>query len=190
MNQLNKKSGIAQKILNTAFDSLSERGYASVSLRDIAREADVALGQVTYYFKSKEALFLEVINMMITRYLDEVSEKLEAVSGPKKRLAALTNYFIDLTSTAPRLLKLFVDFTAQAMWVPSFQEKLNSLFEKLAELIETQLSFPEKRSENKSGLSSLSMAKIILGTLYGISVQLLLNTNCDVSYELLESLLI
>lgn len=39
----------AQKILLAAYDCLSTRGYANVTMRNIADEAGVALSQLTYY---------------------------------------------------------------------------------------------------------------------------------------------
>lgn len=44
------------KILDAAFRLLSKKGYANVSMRDIAAEAQVALGLLTYHFRTKENL--------------------------------------------------------------------------------------------------------------------------------------
>ncbi len=54
MKQKTDKTSPSQKILNTAFECLSIRGYANVSIRNIADEAGVALGQMTYYYRNKE----------------------------------------------------------------------------------------------------------------------------------------
>lgn len=45
-----------QLIQETAVRLFNERGYDKVSLRDIAREAGVAIGSLTYHFKRKEDL--------------------------------------------------------------------------------------------------------------------------------------
>jgi AcrR family transcriptional regulator len=54
------KTSQAQKILQTAFHCLSRKGYANVSMRDIADEAGVALSQLHYYYKSKEGFIIEL----------------------------------------------------------------------------------------------------------------------------------
>ena len=36
----------------------SQRGYANVSMRDIARQAGVAISQIAYHYKNKEGLFI------------------------------------------------------------------------------------------------------------------------------------
>jgi AcrR family transcriptional regulator len=56
------------KILNVAQDSFAEFGYTSTSIRDIAREADVASSLLSRYFGSKADLFEEaLVNAFYTR---------------------------------------------------------------------------------------------------------------------------
>lgn len=49
-----------RELLDTAMRLFVERGYSSVSMRDIAREADVTPGLAYHYFESKDSLFAEV----------------------------------------------------------------------------------------------------------------------------------
>lgn len=192
MHQKINKTGPSEKILNTAFECLSTRGYAAVTMRNIADKAEVALSQVTYYYKSKENLFLEVINMMIYQYLSEIEQKLESATSKKQKLTALMTFFKELLQINPHLFRLFIDFTAQALWIPSFREKVNSLFERLAEIIEKNLILNANKSSWKSDYSPRSIAKLILGALYGTSIQLMLSSDSNVSFEpldLAESLL-
>jgi AcrR family transcriptional regulator len=50
-----------EKIVQAAFRTLSRKGYENTSIKDIALEAGVAQGLVHYYFKSRQALVLEVL---------------------------------------------------------------------------------------------------------------------------------
>lgn len=177
------KTKVAQKILNTAFHCLSTRGYAAVTMRNIAHEAGVALGQVTYYYKSKEHLFLEVINMMVYQYLEEIETKLAVVTDESQKLPALKAFFEDLVQNNSNLLKLFIDFTAQSLWIPSFREKVNSLFEELAKIIENNLMLENKKEKHVSSDSSKNAAKLILGALYGTSIQHMLGSDTSISFE-------
>lgn len=181
-----------EKILKTAFDCLGERGYANVSMRDIAKESGTALSQLTYYFKTKEGLFLEVINMMSARYINEVECLMEQVNGAKDKLGALVKYFKDLVKDNPKLLRLFVDFTAQALWIPSFKKKMDNLFNDLAQMIESEIVEEVKEKAVVKKDAAQATAKLIFGALYGISVQMILGKEQDVSIDMLnltESLL-
>jgi AcrR family transcriptional regulator len=59
MGEKVKNASQAERIFNAAFKCISTKGYANVSLRDIANEAGVVLSQLNYY-KNKEGLFKKV----------------------------------------------------------------------------------------------------------------------------------
>ncbi|MGY2897198.1 helix-turn-helix domain-containing protein [Deinococcus sp. UYEF24] len=48
-------------ILDGAFTAFVKRGYASLSMRDLAREIGVTLGGLYHYFPGKEELFLALV---------------------------------------------------------------------------------------------------------------------------------
>lgn len=52
-----------ERIIEAAFRTLSRRGYEKTTIKDIAEEADVAPGLIHYYFKSKQALVLVVLEV-------------------------------------------------------------------------------------------------------------------------------
>ena len=61
LNDRSTKTNTREKILQAAFDVLSQQGYENTSIKDIAEHAGVAQGLVHYYFKSKQQLVLEVL---------------------------------------------------------------------------------------------------------------------------------
>lgn len=186
------KANPSERILNTAFECLSTRGYANVSIRNIADDAGVALSQVAYYYGNKEKLFLEVIDMMMIQYIREVEEKLESAVDEKQKFAALIGFFKGLIQDNPKLLKLFIDFTAQALWVPSFREHLDNMLHRLTELIEGSLVNEAIPDSRYAGYSPRSIAKLIQGALFGTAMQIMLSSDRDNSLEslvLAESLL-
>ncbi len=174
MSENAEKENPSQKILATAFECLASRGYANVSMRDIAGEAGVALSQLTYYYRNKQGLFTQVIDRMIRQYLHEIEDILTSAANPKERMALLVRYFKKLIREQPKLLMLFIDFTAQALWVPAFRKQVDELFDSITEMIETNILNGSENCESLHGHSSRSLAKLILGALYGTSVQVLL----------------
>lgn len=50
-----------EQILKSAFECFSERGFESVTMEEIAKEAGLSKGAVYWYFKSKDELILELI---------------------------------------------------------------------------------------------------------------------------------
>ncbi|MBA1334248.1 MAG: Transcriptional regulator, AcrR family [Firmicutes bacterium] len=187
-----EKAKPSQKILTTAFECLSTKGYANVSMRDIANEAGVALSHLTYYYKNKEGLFTEVINMMMHQYLHEIEDSLKSAASTKEKIASLVRYFKELIRDKPNLLRLFIDFTAQALWLPSFGEQVDSLFNNLAEIIDKNILADTEICKGLQEYSSKSIARLILGALYGVSIQIMLGSDKESTFEslnLAESLL-
>lgn len=77
------QSGLARReaILDAAVDLLAEVGYHGMSLRDVARHVGISHPGVIYYFPSKEALLMSVVQRYETQVgfdLDNL-EKLDAL---------------------------------------------------------------------------------------------------------------
>lgn len=183
MQHLTDLANPAQKILEAAYECLSTRGYANVTMRNIADEADVALSQLTYYYKSKEKLFTEVISKMASQYIREIETMMSTTVDLNEKIVSLTQYFKEMLSDKQKLLKLFIDFAAQALWIPSFREQVDSLFDSLTELIERFILNDSQAHQSMPNYSSKAIAKLILGALFGTSVQTLLSADKKDSFE-------
>lgn len=79
-----------EDILITARDLFNRYGYSNISMRDIAKELDISVGNLTYYFKKKEDLIEEVVMYKHSRYKE--------VSVPKS-IKDLNNLFLDMLNT-------------------------------------------------------------------------------------------
>lgn len=183
MQHLTDLANPAQKILEAAYECLSTRGYANVTMRNIADEADVALSQLTYYYKSKEKLFTEVISKMASQYIREIETMMSTTVDLNEKIVSLTQYFKEMLRDKQKLLKLFIDFAAQALWIPSFREQVDSLFDSLTELIERFILDDSQAHQSMPNYSSKAIAKLILGALFGTSVQTLLSADKKDSFE-------
>lgn len=183
MQHLTDLANPAQKILEAAYECLSTRGYANVTMRNIADEAGVALSQLTYYYKSKEKLFTEVISKMASQYIREIETMMSTTVDLNEKIVSLTQYFKEMLRDKQKLLKLFIDFAAQALWIPSFREQVDSLFDSLTELIERFILDDSQAHQSMPNYSSKAIAKLILGALFGTSVQTLLSADKKDSFE-------
>ena len=183
MQHLTDLANPAQKILEAAYECLSTRGYANVTMRNIADEAGVALSQLTYYYKSKEKLFTEVISKMASQYIREIETMMSTTVDLNEKIVSLTQYFKEMLRDKQKLLKLFIDFAAQALWIPSFREQVDSLFDSLTELIERFILDDSQAHQSMPNYSSKAIAELILGALFGTSVQTLLSADKKDSFE-------
>lgn len=83
-----------QRLVAAAMDIFYRRGFASTSLAQIAEQADVPLGNVYYYFKSKGALLQAVLD----RHVDDVQALIDTAQQeptPCQRLVAMLSLMAD-----------------------------------------------------------------------------------------------
>ena len=178
----------SQKILNAAFKCISERGYASVSLRDIADEAGVVLSQLNYYYKNKEGLFTEIIKTLAQQYFNEIEDNLKKGETEKEKMMHLIEYFQEMLKEKPELFKLLFDLTSMALWSESFKELLNDLFNNIVNLIETYIITEFSDERKLKYKSPVTLSRMMLGTLFGMSIQVMLANGEEDMIDSLSSL--
>lgn len=59
-------SATKDRILTTAIELFNEKGLVNVTMRDLAAELDMSLGNLTYHFKKKEELMEAIHERIIT----------------------------------------------------------------------------------------------------------------------------
>jgi AcrR family transcriptional regulator len=97
-----------QLILETALRLFRERGYAETTMRAIAKEAGVAVGNAYYYFASKDQLILAFYERNHTDHLAALGDALERTDDFATRLRTLLRTKVDSAMPYRRLsTKLF-----------------------------------------------------------------------------------
>lgn len=89
-----------EAILEAATDVLINQGYKKMTLRQIALRAGITVGNLTYYYRSKDALLKDLLEKILAGYLEEIDRIAEA-SGevPEDRFIATIEYLIDDLNT-------------------------------------------------------------------------------------------
>ncbi len=165
----------SQKILDAAYECISAKGYANVSLREIAEKAGVVLSQLNYYYGNKEGLFKKVIKLMMEKYLVEVERCLEKGETAKERISNLIKFFREMLKNNPGLFRLLYDFTGLAMWSPSFSELLQKLFKDLSGMIEKTVLKNTQLKDSVRGYPPEFLARMIWGAMFGTAIQVILD---------------
>src|SRR6266403_5406998 len=75
------------RLVETAMKLAYREGFRETSLADIAKAALVPVGNVYYYFKTKEELGAAVVERRLTQFR-EFREEMDRLSCPKERLFA------------------------------------------------------------------------------------------------------
>lgn len=111
MSSVSPLSDGAQRILSTAAPLFAHKGFAGVSVNDIAEAAGTSKANVFHHFPNKESLYLAAIGSACTTFRNEV-EQLTRSSDERERLRAiasghLNRMFIDPDATRLILREVF-----------------------------------------------------------------------------------
>jgi TetR/AcrR family transcriptional regulator len=96
------------RILKASFGLFVEKGFAAVSMREIAAASGVTKSLIHHHFGGKEALWEAVKEMAFSRYYQEQKEELASTEkpGPELLLNGVIKYFEFLRDN-PRVARLF-----------------------------------------------------------------------------------
>ncbi|WP_240777576.1 TetR/AcrR family transcriptional regulator [Nonomuraea basaltis] len=88
------RTGKRERLAGAAMRVLHEQGVEKTTLADIARAADVPVGNVYYYFKTKDQLIEAAIDAH-GRQLESMISTLEQLPTPQERLKSLLHGWIE-----------------------------------------------------------------------------------------------
>ena len=69
---MDNKAEKKQRIMESALHLFSEKGFDQVSIEDISEMSDVPLSTMTHYYKTKEAIFNNLVDLLQTTYFEKV----------------------------------------------------------------------------------------------------------------------
>ena len=175
----------SQKILKAAFKCISEKGYANVSMRDIAEEANVVLSQINYYYKNKEGLFCKLIREVTAEYLKIIQNNLQKITTTKEKVSFFIKYCQHIMKDNINIYRLILDFFSMAMWSKSFNQELNYFLKKVSQVIEEHITNDYLIDESFQNYSSDTIARMILGSIFGMAMQYIIEPDNE---EVLDAL--
>ncbi len=95
----------ARRIVDTAIDLAEKGGFEAVRLRDVAAEADVALGTLYRYFRSKEDMLIAALNSEVEALEARIHARPMAGATPLDRVDAFFRTATKGLMRRPRLAR-------------------------------------------------------------------------------------
>lgn len=76
-------------ILDSALQTIAKRGIDSANIKEIAKEAQLSVGNVYHYFESKDAIFSEVLRRGQIAYGNAIAEQAQLDIDPRDKLVQI-----------------------------------------------------------------------------------------------------
>ncbi|WP_421866546.1 TetR/AcrR family transcriptional regulator [Motiliproteus sp.] len=139
------------KILQSARDLMIAGGYHNLTMRKVAAEAGISVGNLSYYYPNKEHLLRDLLDQVIESYMWEFDKiKEEAGVGPEQQFVAIIRFIIDdlgtqeTTNFFPELWALSNHDSHAAERMDALYIKARLVLNELIEVLNPSLNEPER----------------------------------------------
>ena len=102
-----------QELLQKCFDLFAQKGYDSLTMRQVAKELGVSTGTLYHYFPSKQAIFVQLIEETTDRDIIMASDKAKNLDTLEAKMAALSQFIVDNEEYFYKQTLLFFNFFQQ-----------------------------------------------------------------------------
>lgn len=164
------RRGKRERLAEAAAQVFHEQGVEKTTLTDIARAADVPVGNVYYYFKTKDELVGAAIGAHAQR-LEALIAALDAHPTPQERLKALVRGWTEQREVAARFGCPFGTLSSE------LDKRTDGLDRDAAEVMRRLVDWAEQQFRSMGRDDSRELAVALIAAYQGIS--LLTNTFRD-----------
>jgi len=124
------------QILDAALTVLVQNGYEGSRMDDVVSESQLSKGAIYWYYKSKKAMYLDLVNFWVIRYSATINHLVENDQAAPDQLKSLFNYFIDQYESDPDPFIALTEFWSMAQKDDDFRAKLQKVYSQFLEVLE------------------------------------------------------
>ena len=135
MKKLDLKDRRKEQIMSAALSVVVAKGYDQSRMDDIVEKSQLSKGAIYWYYKSKEEVYLSLVDYWFVQYSSGVVDTLQQQESASDQLKALFDFFIEQFDKNPTTFKLLVEFWRLAGLNPDFNAKLQQIYSDFLEYI-------------------------------------------------------
>lgn len=109
------------QLMEATIDCISARGFAELTLADVAKAAGLSVGIVNFYFRSKDVLLIETLRHLVAEYIQQTNENIRS-AGPSAvaQVEAMIESDFHRTVANRRKVTVWYAFWGETRWRPEF----------------------------------------------------------------------
>ena len=135
MKKLELQDRRKEQIMSAALSVVVAKGYDQSRMDDIVEKSQLSKGAIYWYYKSKEEVYLSLVDYWFVQYSSGVVDTLKQQESASDQLKALFDFFIEQFDKNPTTFKLLVEFWRLAGLNPDFNAKLQQIYSDFLEYI-------------------------------------------------------
>ncbi len=120
----NRSEERQEEIRQAAYACFRDRGYHETSVDSLCRAADISKGTFYWYYPSKQAVFVDILETWARQVMDEVLAQFERAVPSEDYVAAITRALQREVHRGRVIVPLWLEFTVHARREPEIQDAL------------------------------------------------------------------
>jgi AcrR family transcriptional regulator len=149
-------------ILKAAKDILVTEGFQGLSYRNIAKAAGIAVGNLNYYYPSKDDLLVDLANFIFDRWGERFEKRVPAKIKDDRAVFMFSIDFMIHENKRDKTICLLMEMWAMANHSPSVAKMLDAFYGKMRAWIEEMIRrvSPEVEAKELALRAALITAQI------------------------------
>jgi AcrR family transcriptional regulator len=172
-----------EQIVSAAYELAARGGLRAVTVREVARKAQVSTGLVIFHFRTKERVVLALLDFVLAKTTTlAIGADIDTIDDPLGRLVAVLRQEMKRLSTDPVRNRLFFEFWNEGMWNRAVRvrmqrdlDRYRAAFRPLAETVIA--AEPERFADVKAE----GLAAVAVSFVKGCAVQSMVEPDLDVA---------
>jgi DNA-binding transcriptional regulator YbjK len=162
-------------------------GMEGVSLRLVAAEAGVSMGQVQHYFAGKDEMLLFAFSTIGERVEQRMGAAVSAVHTPRDLLRAMLVEMLPVSDATRAEAPVLAAFLARAVVEPALADNLRDDGQALTGFVAEKISTAQQNGDAATNLDPSREAGSLLAITDGLMTQILIGqTTADEALTLLD----
>ncbi len=173
MPRLNREQSQLQtreRLMASAQEIFALKGFAGASVDQIAEHAGYSKGAVYSNFKSKEALFLQILQARMSEEIEQLRALFDLAGSAEETLRALKKKYTSLEKQSVWCL-LSTEFQLQARRNPEFAEPFAALYRNQRKAVAGLVKLVAERAGVEPPANAEEVATSLMGMMHGIALQ-------------------
>lgn len=149
-----------EEILQAARSCFARRGYHEATMEEVATAAGLSKGLIYYYFKSKQELFLALLDSWFAQF-DRAWQESLASGSAAERLRRLGQLSVEAMEESADLMNLLLEFWAHAGRDPALMERFRRALSRYRQLLADVIAEGAREGEFRAVDPQLSAAGVL-----------------------------
>ena len=168
------KVGVApirrEQIVQATIRCLAREGYAALTMKKVAREAEVSQGILHYYFESKRAILIAALDVVMADLDRRVAALSEGARDARGRLRAVIRGCLALAEESREFWVVFVEFWGEMMHDRELSRINAALYERLRRMLGATVALGAREGAFRR-VDPVEAGAVILALVDGLSLQ-------------------